>query len=147
MNTHTITTTYKSEGGTSTIKSESFSADMSINGEYEIPGNTTDAEIDINIDISALKGFAFGCSKKASTAADPNAGTFERLTVKLNSTGAGADDTFVITPTNGMGWSAGDADATPLPLGSDVTKLYVTNTGTATANFIVRVLQDSTPVI
>lgn len=139
MNQHTIATTYRSEGGSVTIKTETIEADLSINGEYEVPAGATDMQINISIPITTLKGFAFGCSKKSNQTPTLE---FTGLTVKTNSSGAPAN-TFTVTPTNGVSWSIGDTVANPIT--TAITALYVSNTGSAIGNFIVRALNDSTP--
>ena len=139
MNQHTIVTTYRSEGGSVTVKTETLEADLSQNGEYEIPGSSTDMQINVNIPISTMKSFAFGCSKKTGQA---STAIFTGLTIKTNSSSA-PSDTFTITPTNGIAWSTGDSNANPI--GSAITALYITNDGDAIGNFVVRALLDSTP--
>lgn len=141
-NQHVIELRYKSEGGTAVIKSETIEGDLSQNGEYDIPAGSVDAQININIPSgTTLQGFAFACNKKSGQA--PSS-TFTGLGLKTNNAASPAQS-FIITPTNGICWSKGDPD--PNPITTTVTSIYVTNTGSAAGNLVVRTLIDSTPVL
>lgn len=138
-NQHKIVTSYSSEGGTSIIKTEEIEGTVSINVEEVIPGGAVNHEIDVAIPLTGLKGFAFACSKVSGQLSSL---TFTGLTLKTNSTGSPAD-TFTITPANGIAWSVGDASITN-PIGTAITTIYITNAGTADANFVARALRDAT---
>lgn len=137
MNKHTISTSYKSEGGTTVAKSADIEAELSINIELEVPASTTDMHVVVNVPYATLKSVCMTCTKKTG-----DSGTFTSMLVETNS-GSAADDSFTITPTNGLIWSTGDPTANPLT--ADVTALYLTNSGSAVANFVLRALNDPTP--
>lgn len=145
MNQHKVILSYQSEGGTIIVRSDTIEGELSPNLEVEIPGGTTDKEITLSIPIDAkLIAFAFGCSRVANQ--DSNL-TFTGLKVKTQTTGAtavsGTNDIFNITPQNGVCWTKNDPTAVPLTV--IVTKLYVSNAGTAKGNLVGRVLIDPTP--
>lgn len=144
MNKHSIQTIYKSEGGPTTIKLETFEGDLSQNVETEIPAGAIDKEVDVSIPFAGILGYAFGCSRKTG-----DGGTFGSLTVKTNSK-TSPDSTFTISATNGKSWSLGDGIAANT-ITSDITKVFVTNDevagnpNTAVANLTIRALNDITP--
>lgn len=141
MNSASIVTTYKNEAGTVTIKTDTLAGDLSINLEREeISAGAVNTEFDLAIDVSAVLAFGIGCKKTIGESADKTV----ELVIKTNSTSS-PGDTLTITPTNGIGWSSGDSADNPLSV--DVTKIYVTNNGTAKANLFVRALVDSSPVL
>jgi len=140
-NQHTVTLTYKSEGGTSTITNYVFDCGKSINVEEDIPIGATDLELAIDIPSTAdTLGFAFGAKKKAGQAASAN--TVE-LEIRTNAPSTGTpDDSFTITDTNGFGWN--NADPVVNPLTAAVTSLFITNTGNAIAELSIRAGIDPT---
>ena len=136
---HIITTSYKTPGGTSTVRSETVEADSNVEIEASIPGEATNFELDLSVPITTMKSIVMACSK-----ATGDTGTFTGLTVYTNSSsGSSPDDTFSLTPTNSLLWSYRDPN--PNPVNVAITKLFITNTGTAAANFVLRSLQDPTP--
>ena len=137
MNQHTIVTTYKSEGGTTLAKTAIVEAELSQNLELVVPAGSTDLQVDAAVTITNLKSICMTCSKVTGAT-----GTFTQLTVETNS-GSAPADTFVLTPANGLVWSYGDPNANPI--GTAITSMYVTNAGTADANFVLRALHDPTP--
>lgn len=138
MNTHTMTKTYKTEGGTVNVSTESVEVDQSINLEREISAGATNVEFDVTVAVANIKGVAFGCTKLAGQLASSTV----TLVIKTNST-TSPDETITITPENGYGWTLNEIDA--LLLLTDITQIFVSNTGTANAKFSGRFGVDSTP--
>lgn len=97
----------------------------------EIPAETDELEIPINIGAAALKAFLIGC-----TGAD--------LVVKTNNAST-PDHTFNLTAGAFGGWSASGPFANPLG-STDVTAIYVSNASTTTPARLVLVTGvDPTP--
>ena len=144
MNKVTVVTSYKNDAGTIIVKSEEVQGDAELNVRRPgIPSGSIDAEFDIAFAAATLQAVGMGCSKTRETppqAVDKTA----KLTVKTNSKTT-PDNTFLLTPSNGIGWTSGDP--TPNPFGTDVTKLFVTVTGTANTDFSLDLLIDSTPAL
>ena len=144
INTHTVKTTYQSEGGSVTVKTESVNGDYSLNIEQDIPAGETNVHFDnLAVSVANLKGVAFGVRKKSTTPTQP-ASSVATLTVKTNSS-TSPDDTISLTVSNGYAWTTNDLN--PLLLTVDITDLYITSTGDAIAEFFGRFLQDSTPIL
>lgn len=140
---HTITTTYQAPSGTLVVKKDTIQGDHEQGIEVEIPGGSVDAEIDINIPLLTMIAIAFGCAKKSGQQVDLK---FTGLTIKTNSP-VTPNDTLNITPTNGVEWSNGDPPPITNPITANITKLFVSNSGTAIGTLAVRVLDDSTPIL
>ena len=139
MNNVKIVTTLQNEAGSVTLKSVELEGDASQNLEPQaIDIGTVNKEITLVLDTAKVLAIGIGCIKTRGQGSELAA----ELTIKTNST-VTPNDTFVITPQNGLGWSSGDP--TVIPLTVDVTKIYVTNTGTAKADLFIRILTDATP--
>jgi hypothetical protein len=93
--------------------------------QVELPANSTNKEVDITIDVSALKGIVL-----LADAA---------VTVKSNSS-TEPDDNFDLGAGRDLSWITGQGDA---PFSADVTKLYLTSE--AGGNVNIWVYKDSTP--
>lgn len=138
MNSATLTVSYKNEAGTSIITQETVEADWVINVEREgIPTGATEYEFVVPFAYAKLKGWAISCSRFKGESADKTV----LANVKTNSSGSPANE-WDITSTSGRAWITGNGTN---PIATDVTKLIVTNTGTAKLNFQFRAILDSTP--
>jgi len=133
---HTLTHSYTYDDGT-TKYSRAF-ADSQSGGTYikineSIPDSSTDLQVVLAIDISQLKLFLM----KANGA----------ILVETNS-GSTPDDTFNLTATNGVAWSAsaqaGEAVQAQV-LSTDITTdIYVTNSSGAAVTLEIFALIDPT---
>lgn len=142
MNQATLTITYRNTAGTTTVSSEVVEGDQEINIEREqLAAGSVDIEFDVTVPVAKILAMALGCKRSAAVGGVANEGSVE-VTVQTNN-GTTPDDTFVITPQNGYGWSPGSID--PILVTEDITKLYVSITGTAKADISFRFLVDSTP--
>ena len=138
-NTATINTTYTNEAGTSVVKSVTLTGDMVNTIEREgIAAGEINVEFDVPLTVANILAFGMSVKKSKGEGSDKTVGA----TVKTNSTSTPAE-TFLLTAENGLSWSDGDPAVNPLA--TDLTKLFVTNTGTAKIDFAFRVLIDSTP--
>lgn len=93
-----------------------------------VPGETTDMQVDVAIDVSQLKSLYI----KSTTA----------LTIETNS-GSAADDTIVLVANEPLLWWDGCGWACPLT--ADVTGMFLTKAGAGDANVQMRFLVDPTP--
>jgi len=126
--THTITHIYQVSGETLTAdKTYSASNRTDVVGET-IAGNTTDRQISVAIDVSAVKSF-FLLSDQA-------------VTVETNS-GSAPDDTITLKAGVPYVWNTDSYNS--FLLTADVTALFVTNSGEQTATLQLRCIQDATP--
>lgn len=137
MISHLIVTTYKTPNGTETVKTEEVLAEQEVTLEVEVPAGAVNKEIDVGMTAALIKSLLIAANRTAK-----ETGTFASVIVKTNSTSA-PDDTLTVKPSNAVCWSTGDP--TICPITADVTKLYVSNAGTAKCDFVVRALQDPTP--
>jgi len=138
MNTHTRTVKYRTPAGENTVYTYTFDVETDQNIEVPIAIGASEMEITVSIVRTNVRGMCIACTKTAGQDSEK----FAELTVKTNSTTV-PGDTFIITATNGLAWDLGDPAA--IPLAADVTKIYVSNTGTAIAELSVRLGLDSTP--
>lgn len=140
MNTATVTTTFKDASGSLVVTTESISGDLTQDIEREdIAIGATNIEFGIVLDISTIQAIGFGISKSRGQESALTA----LATIKTNSSST-PDDTFTITATNGVCWINKPGVAAN-PFSADVTKIFVTNTGTGKIDFILRAVCDSTP--
>lgn len=128
-----MATSYTVEYGISALSgsisnSLSFSGSSATEVSESIPTASTDADIVIAIDVSAVKAFFI-----VSSAA---------ITVETND-GSSPDDTLTLVAGQPYIWHTGSYDS--FLLTADVTVLYITNASGSTADIEIRVLQDATP--
>jgi len=128
MFTHTTGITYKSDAGTITSTTETFTGDGEANYDGVIPGGTTNAEVDV----------AAAHANILSMVLFSNVAT----TIKVNSSSA-PDDTINLPAGGQVVWNTNHPEACPFTV--DVTKLFITNGGAGAATVKVRILLDSTP--
>lgn len=140
MNNAKVVTTYQNESGTTVVKTEDIETDMSINIEAVIPAGATNMQFVVAIAYARLKAIGIGCKKVSGSSSEST----NIVTVKTNSTSSPAN-TYNITPANGIGWSIGDTNFQANPVTTDVTTIYVSNSGTADSNFSMRIAIDSSP--
>jgi hypothetical protein len=126
--THRVGVVYSSDAGTITNTTDSYTGDGEANYEGSIATGVTNGEIDIALDVSAIKSLVMYST--------------QALTVKTNSTSAPAD-TITLAAGKQLVWTTDHLDANPL--GTDVTKFYVTNASGSTATVKFRFLVDVTP--
>lgn len=125
--THTRQWTH--EVGNNTISyQKSFSSDQEINTEVSVADSTTDDQVVMSVDVSAIKS-AFIVSDQA-------------VTIETNN-GTTPDDTFTLVANVPLEWN----ESSPLanPFSADITGLFITNASGATATVRIRILLDATP--
>lgn len=127
MASHTITTTHRNAAGTLTA-TKTLTNIVEINVDETIAASTTNHEIDVVIDVSAVVMLAIYCDRA--------------VTIKTNSTGSPAD-TIALPAGDMITWYTGRLDS--LILTTDVTKIYVTTPSGAVSNFSMRILLDLSP--
>lgn len=108
-----------------------FTADALDQRELSIPDSTTDQEIVISIDVTAVKVFRIKSDQD--------------VTIETNDPGPDPvpGNTLALVADQPYTWHEDALDAFKLTV--DVTKLYVTNASGAAATVKILVLQDSTP--
>lgn len=142
MNLVTISTIYKGAGGQVLVKQETIEGDQEINIEpVELPIGATDIEITLTIDYTKMKAWAMGVTKAPGQTGAAN--LTATADVKTNSSSS-PTQTFGISNTNGKSWSTGDGTN---PITSNITALFIDNTGTGKILFAFRCVLDSTPGI
>jgi hypothetical protein len=127
--THSILTAYTTQSeGQIASSSISVSADSEANFDGSIAGSpTADVEVDWAITLANLKSILMIADKA--------------LTIKTNATGGGAQDTIALAAGVALAWNGSG----PAPFADNVTKLYVTVTGSAAAILKIRARLDQTP--
>jgi hypothetical protein len=115
-----------SSGGVTKTKSYSGSSETLVSESF--PTATTDGDIVVAIDVSAVKSF-YLVSDKA-------------VTVETND-GSSPDDTIVLKADVPYFWNTDSYDT--FLLTADVTVLYITNVSGSTASIELRVIQDASP--
>jgi hypothetical protein len=111
----------------STTEDVTGSAEANI--DETIGVDATDLEINLAIDVSALKSIFMLCSKAA--------------TIETNS-GSAADDTITLAAGVPFRWTNTSPFASPFASAVDVTSIFVTAAG-ASGTLQIYVLQDATP--
>lgn len=124
MFTHTTGITYKSDAGTITSTTETFTGDVESDYDGVIAPSTTNAEIDISVIKNNIKSMVLFSNVA--------------VTLKVNSSSV-PDDTIVLPAGGQVVWNTNHPEACPFTV--DVTKIFVTNGGTAAATLKIRVLQ------
>jgi hypothetical protein len=126
--THRVGITYSSDAGTITNTTDTYTGDGEANFDGTIATGVPNVEVDLAIDVSALKSFVMFST--------------QAITVKTNSTSA-PDDTINLTAGHQLVWTTDHIEANPL--GVDVTKFYLTNSSGSAATVKFRFLVDATP--
>lgn len=142
MNTHTLTTSYKTEGGSVAVKTETITGDLSINIERKnLTAGATGVQFVVgSIAPANIKGIAIGITKSTGQSASANA----EATVKTNSAST-PDNTFTgLAPAKGVAWTVLDA-VNVNPITATLTSFFVDVTGSANIDLAIRILVDSTP--
>lgn len=125
FHTHQIKTNI---GGQQITAEKTSTYEGQIGTEVSVPGSTTDKEVIIAIDVSQVKSITM----KATGA----------LKVETNN-GTTPDDTIDLVADWPYVWTEHSYDA--LLLGTDVTKLFLTNAGGTAVTFTIDVIYDPTP--
>lgn len=120
--THTIGHTYKTDAGQVSSTSWSYADDTEINVDSAVPASTTNKQVDVAVTVANIKSVCIYSD--------------QALTVKTNSTGS-PQETITLKAREAVIYSA---DTGTAPFAGNVTAMYLTNAGTATANFKFRVL-------
>lgn len=127
MPSHNIGLSWNRSGETIS-KTVVMTADGEVNVDTTVNASATDKEVDIAIDVSSLQSLYIWSDQD--------------VTIQTNS-GSVPADTLTIEADSPLVWYVGCG--LDNPLGTDVTKLYLTNAGGAAATVKIRVLQDVTP--
>jgi hypothetical protein len=126
--THTFTETW-SNGGSPVSKATEVAAGQEINIDETVTGNSTDLQINVGIDVSALKSLFMLCDRD--------------ITIQTND-GSSPDDTISLKANKPLIWRASEAYfANPLTV--DVTEIFVTLAAGDDATLKIRALVDPTP--
>lgn len=125
-----ITKTFQKVGGAAVTRTKTYTADGFTELELSIPDSTTDQQVVVAIDVSAIVAIIIDSD--------------QAITIETNDGTTPAD---TITPAAGVPliWTNDDEHANPFGSGTDVTSLYITNSSGSTATIKISVLQDVTP--
>jgi hypothetical protein len=126
---HVHGVTYRTDAGQLAAVTTTLTSNTDIAQDITVAATTTNYEADIDVTEANIQSMAIYSDKA--------------VTVKTNSTSA-PDDTITLTAGQMKIWKVGDLDAAKL-FTADVTKLYITNAGSAIATVKVRILLDQTP--
>ena len=146
INKANITTSFRDAAGATIIGNVDLQSDLVQNLTRTLDSGATNVEFDVAITKAAIIGMALSVAKSSGEAGSASCSA----TVKTNSTSdtavSGTNDIFDLTPTGIPGGLAYYASGPyPNPFTVDVTKLYITNTGTAKCDITLRLLLDSSP--
>lgn len=115
-------------GGVSTTRSKEYTAQARHSLEETIPAASTDLQINVAIDVSAVKSFYLVCD--------------QAVTIQTND-GTTPDDTIVLKAGVPYVWNEDSYDTFKLTV--DVTAFYVTWAGGVDATLIMEEIHDPTP--
>ncbi len=118
-----------SSGGRSIGSNKSYAGAAQQSISEVVNSSTTDLEITISIDVSAMVMLVMKCDQD--------------VTVETNSAGT-PDDTIALKAKVPYAWNA-DNDSFTTKLTTDVAALFLTNAGATNATFELEVLSDPTP--
>lgn len=124
--THNIVRTYQ-EGGRTTTNTLTLSGNSESAFSLSVAVASPDTALAASIKYAGLKALMISSDLD--------------LTIETND-GTTPDDTIEVAAGKAYYWSADDGSDNPLT--ADVTALYLTATGTGSANVEIRVLQDAT---
>lgn len=105
-----------------------ISADQEVNTAPVVPDSSTDLQVNLAVDVSAMKSLHIVSDQD--------------VTIETND-GSTPDDTLELTADVPILWYEGCGYSNPLT--ADVTALFITNDSGSSANVQVHILQDSTP--
>jgi hypothetical protein len=118
------------QGNNSISKRISITADCEKNVSISVPDSSTDLQVELALDVSALKAILIA--------------TDQDITVETND-GTTPDDTFTIEANNPLVWNVDCPLPNPFASTVDVTDLYITNASGSAAAIEIRTLVDATP--
>lgn len=118
------------QGNNSVSKRISITADAEKNVSISVPDSSTDLQVELALDVSALKSILIA--------------TDQDITVETND-GSSADDSFTILANNPLVWNTSCPLPNPFASAVDVTDLYITNASGSAAAVEIRTLVDATP--
>ena len=121
--THRITKSW-SDGSRSIVKSKEYSGDARESRELSIPDSTTDQEVVMSLDVSAVKGCYIVCD--------------QAVTIETND-GTTPDQTLILKAGVPYEWDTDSYDT--FKFTDDITALYVTNASGATASLQIEKLR------
>lgn len=128
MPTHRIQRIWQDAGNESVSQQEMITADLETNLDVAIADGQTAKQINVAIDVSALKLLFISSDKD--------------VTIETNNSST-PDDTIEITANVPLLWTPDCGFA--CPLSADVATLYLANASGAEAALKIRTLQDATP--
>ena len=112
------------QGNNSVSKRIAITADAESNVSVSVPDSSTDLQVVLALDVSALKSIIIA--------------TDNDITVETNS-GSSADDTFTILANNPLVWNSDCPLPNPFASAVDVTDLYITNASGSAAAVEIRI--------
>lgn len=125
--THSIGVVYKSDAGTIASVTDTYTDDFEVAIDHATAAATTNEEIDIALTVANIKSMLLYSD--------------QTVTVKTNSTVA--VQTLTLTAKKAVVWATDHIETCPLT--SNVTKIFVTNSGSSAANLKFRFLLDQVP--
>jgi hypothetical protein len=124
----TITQTWSS-GGTTRSGTITKTAGRLTRIVESVPGESTDLEIALVVDVSAIEAYYFKCDRAC--------------TIKTNAGGEGADNTLALVAGEPQVWAKTNGVVNPLD--TDITAIFVTVAAGTAATLEIEILEDPTP--
>jgi len=125
--THTTRLSWTGEGGLAVTGALAKAANAEQNRVLAVPGESTDAEFDLDFAFADLKSIYLQSTQD--------------VTIETND-GAAPDDTITLKAGVPFWWADGNGAGNPFT--ADVSTIFITNAGTTAAQVDIRVLYDST---
>jgi len=128
--THTFAPAYRTGSGTVSLPTETITGDQEINTEVVVPAGTTDMQVDIDFPHANIVAVVMKSDKA--------------ITVETNATNASGGNTVTLAANKARFWRSGVDPVAAKPFTSNVTTMYLTNSGGTEASFVMYMVLDQT---
>lgn len=123
---HTITRGYRDSSGRTIQSTEPSSGNTESNFDGTVAGTTTNHEFDFLLTAAALQACCISCD--------------QAITIKTNSSSM-PQETITLAAGQNVIWDLSFDGSGKIPFAGNVTKLFVTNSGSVAANLSIRALE------
>ena len=127
MPDYTNTATVMAPSGQITY-SKQYTASQSVEVDESFADSTTDTQVNLAVDISAVQVFFMACDQDVTVEANDGAGAAGTVSLKANVPYVWTADSY-----DSIAWTA------------DLTALFITNSSGSTATLKIRCIYDATP--
>ncbi len=126
--THTLGVTYRTDAGQIASTTDAYTGNAETDVDDTVAGSAVDTEYDFAVDVSQVVSMVIYSN--------------HALVLKTNSTSA-PSDTVTLTANKQVVWNTDSVMTSPFTV--DTTKVFVSNSSSASASLKIRVLSDVTP--